>query len=70
MYQSLTRSHTNGPDPEDVALVRVAMNARQTHGPNVIGRRTARQCAGGTEGAAEIGIRSSQPTAICVLRAM
>ena len=39
MCQSLIRSHANGPDPEDVALVRmVVMNAEQTHWRNVIGR--------------------------------
>ena len=39
MLQSLIRSHANGPDPEDVALVRmVVMDAEQTHWRNVIGR--------------------------------
>ena len=39
MLQSLIRSHANGPDPEDVALVRmVVMDAEQTHWRNVIER--------------------------------
>jgi hypothetical protein len=71
MCQSLIRSHANGPDPEDVALVRmVMMNAGQTHGCNVIGRRTASQCADGMEGATEILFESSTAAAICVLGPM
>jgi hypothetical protein len=39
MLQSLIRSHANGPDPEDVTLVRmVVMDAEQTHWRNVTGR--------------------------------
>jgi len=39
MYQSLIRSHANGPDPKGVAGVRVVMaNAGRTHDRNVIGR--------------------------------
>jgi len=72
MYQSLIRLHANGPDPKDVAGVRVVMpNAGRTHGRNVIGRRTKRQCAGGTEAATKIRDSTiSKTEAICVPGAM
>lgn len=72
MYQSLIRLHANGPDPKDVAGVRVVMpNAGRTHGRNVIGRRTKRQCAGGMEAATKIRDSTiSKTEAICVPGAM
>ncbi len=72
MYQSLIRLHANGPDPKDVAGVRVVMaNAGRIHGCNVIGRRTKRQCAGGMEAATKIRDSTiSKTEAICVPGAM
>ncbi len=72
MCQSLIRLHTNGPDPKDVAGVRVVVpNVGRTHSRNVIGRRTKRQCAGGMEAATKIRDSTiSKTAAICVPGAM
>jgi hypothetical protein len=73
MCQLLIRLHANGPDPKDVAGVHdvVVPDAGRTHGRNVIGRRTKRQCAGGMEAATKFHDSTiSKTAAICVPGAM
>ena len=58
--QSIIRSHANDPGPEDVVVVRMVVNAEQTHGRNVIGAVNVGVNARiGTEGAPSGGTRGS-----------